>query len=56
VLCRVWDNDFDEEILAVVTGFEYGWYYVEAHGCNYRYAEPVTQEDIDKLIWKGGSL
>lgn len=54
VLCWVTDDlVFGDEQLAVVTEFQdSGWYTVEDHGCNYRHARPVTQEEIDKLIWK----
>lgn len=54
VLCWVWDDEFSEEEIAVVTGFSSGWYDVESHGCNYRCARPLSSEEVDKLTWKGG--
>lgn len=53
VLCWVWDNEFDDEYLGLVTGYD-GWYDVEHYGCNYKYARPVTEEEFSELVWKGG--
>lgn len=53
VLCWVSDYEgYEEEDLAIVTEYDDGQYFVEEHGCTYGYARPVTQEEIDKLIWK----
>lgn len=54
VLCWVSDSDsFKWRLIGAVSEYADGYYFVEEYGYNYAYAKPMTQEEIDKLTWKG---
>lgn len=53
VLCWVTDfESFEYKWLTVVTEYDNGRYWVESAGCDYKYARPVPQSEIDELTWK----
>lgn len=53
VLCWVSDReDFKEGFVDIVYYLNSRRYYEGQHENDWKYARPVTQEEIDKLIWK----
>lgn len=55
VLCWVWDdNSFGETARVIVKLSDSFYSYIDYAGDVFEHARPVTEEEVNELVWKGG--